>query len=168
MQINGALFVILYFLTLYNANEKTMFRFILSFTLLFGILIGCSNAQENEIQDLLLMQQFAWNEGNIDSFMQGYLMSDSLRFVGSGGEVRGWHSTLERYKRNYPTPEAMGTLQFDLHEIRLLGQNHAMIYGSYTLQRTDSQSNGLFTLIALDTSSGWRIIHDHTSAVELP
>ncbi len=133
-----------------------------------SILIGCSYAQENEILDLLLLQQNAWNGGDIDSFMEGYLNSDSLRFIGSGGEVRGWHSTLERYKQNYPTRDAMGTLTFDLHEIRLLGTDHAMIFGGYTLQRLTERSTGLFTLIATNTSNGWRIIHDHTSAVELP
>lgn len=145
-----------------------MFRFIQFNAILLVILIGCSSAQDNEIRDLLLMQQTAWNAGDIESFMQGYLKSDSLRFVGSGGEVRGWHSTLERYQQSYPTRQAMGTLSFELHEIRPLGQKHAMIFGSYTLQRQMERLTGLFTLIAMDTPNGWRIIHDHTSVVDLP
>ncbi len=147
-----------------------MFRSILFFwaILLTGLVIGCSTTQERDIRELLQMQQDAWNAGDIETFMQGYLNSDSLRFVGSGGEVRGWQSTLERYHRAYPDREAIGTLSFDLREIRMLGRRHAMIFGAYTLERENDQPTGLFTLIAEYTEDGWRIIHDHTSADPIP
>ncbi|MXX97081.1 MAG: nuclear transport factor 2 family protein [Rhodothermaceae bacterium] len=149
-----------------NARGVAMFRSILFLgtILLTGLVIGCSATQESDIQNLLQMQQDAWNAGDIETFMQGYLNSDSLRFVGSGGEVRGWQSTLDRYHRAYPDREAMGTLSFDLREIRMLGRRHAMIFGAYTLERDNDQPTGLFTLIAEYTEDGWRIIHDHTSA----
>jgi len=145
-----------------------MFRLIVGFPLIAGILIGCSNGQEEEIRDLLLMQQNAWNTGDLETFMQGYINSDSLRFVGSQGEVRGWQTTLNRYQRGYPTQDEMGVLTFDLREIRMLGRGHAMIFGAYTVQRHTDRLSGLFTLIAKDTSNGWRIIHDHTSANSNP
>ncbi len=112
------------------------------------------------------MQQDAWNAGDIETFMQGYLNSDSLRFVGAGGEVRGWQSTLEKYQQGYPDREAMGTLSFELREIQMLGRKHALIFGAYTLERENDQPTGLFTLIAENTEDGWRLIHDHTSATQ--
>lgn len=143
-----------------------MFRHTVGVLLIASILAGCSNGQEGDIRALLLMQQNAWNAGDLETFMQGYMNSDSIRFVGSHGEIRGWQTTLERYQRGYPTRNEMGTLSFDLHEIRILGREHAMIFGSYTVQRRADRLSGLFTLIAQDTSNGWRIIHDHTSATD--
>ena len=144
-----------------------MFRSICfwGYTFLVVSLVGCTTiSSEEEIRDVLQMQQAAWNAGDIETFMQGYLNSDSLRFVGSGGEVRGWQSTLERYYKAYPDQQSMGTLSFELREIRMLGSRHAMIFGAYTLDLDNDQPSGLFTLIARRTEDGWRIIHDHTSA----
>ena len=131
-------------------------------------LLNDSMAQKDAIRDILLTQQDAWNAGDIQTFMQGYLNSDSLRFVGSSGEIRGWQSTLERYRRAYPDRAAMGKLTFDLRDIRLFGQKYAMIFGRYTLERENDQPTGHFTLIAEYTQDGWRIIHDHTSADTAP
>ena len=144
-----------------------MFRHSVGVLLIASILTGCSNGQEDDIRALLLMQQNAWNAADLETFMQGYIHSDSLRFVGSHGEIRGWETTLERYQRAYPTRDEMGTLSFDLHEIRMLGREHAMIFGAYTVQRRTDRLSGLFTLIAQETSNGWRIVHDHTSATDL-
>ena len=149
----------------------TMFRsaFFPGFIFLAALITGCTTiSQEQEIRNVLQEQQNAWNAGDIKTFMQGYLNSDSLRFVGSGGEVRGWQPTLERYSAAYPDRQSMGVLSFDLREIRMLDSRHAMIFGAYTLERDGDRPSGLFTLIAERTRDGWRIIHDHTSADAKP
>ncbi|MCY4159415.1 MAG: nuclear transport factor 2 family protein [Bacteroidetes bacterium] len=142
--------------------------YFLTAILFTGVFSSCTTPPQEELRHILQKQQNAWNAGDIETFMQGYLNSDSLRFVGSGGEVRGWQSTLERYRRTYPDLEAMGHLSFDLREIRMLGSRHAMVFGAYTLERSDDQLSGLFTLIAEHTEDGWRIVHDHTSADSIP
>ena len=151
---------------------NTMFRPLRMFSfgsiLLTGLLMGCAPPQEDAIREVLQMQQDAWNAGDIETFMQGYLNSDSLRFAGSSGEIRGWQSTLERYHRVYPDRAAMGTLTFDLREIRMLSDKHAMVFGAYALERENDQPTGLFTLILDYTEGGWRIVHDHTSADQIP
>lgn len=151
---------------------KAMFRSLkmlfLGLILLTGLFMGCASPQEDAIHEVLQMQQDAWNAGDIESFMQGYLKSDSLRFAGSSGEIRGWQSTLERYHRVYPDRAAMGTLTFDLREIRMLSNKHAMVFGAYALERENDQPTGLFTLILEYTEEGWHIVHDHTSADQIP
>ena len=49
------------------------------------------------IMKVLDFQQSAWNDGNIDSFMNGYIKSNDLVFSGSGGPIYGWENTKERY-----------------------------------------------------------------------
>ena len=132
--------------------------------------MGCtsdSDSAEEAITALLMAQQEAWNSGDINAFMAGYLESDELRFVSSSGEIRGWDSTLARYHRAYPDRAAMGQLTFGIKEIQILGSQHALIFGSYALERTNDRPTGLFTLLATNTRQGWRIVHDHTSADEL-
>ncbi len=140
----------------------------LGLILLTGLLMGCASPQDDAIREVLQMQQDAWNAGDIETFMQGYLKSDSLRFAGSSGEIRGWQSTLERYHSVYPDRAAMGTLTFDLRDIRMLSNKHAMVFGAYALERENDQPTGLFTLILEYTGEGWRIVHDHTSADQIP
>ena len=142
-----------------------MFR--ISMVLFAGFLGACSTSDKDQpLRDLLQMQQDAWNDGDLEAYMQGYLKNDRLRFVGDNGESRGWQFILDGYRHNYPDREAMGVLSFDLREIRHLGAGYAMIFGSYTLERTYDQPTGLFTLIAEHTEHGWRITHDHTSDIK--
>lgn len=123
-----------------------------------------STDAEEAVMALLMAQQDAWNAGDIDAFMEGYLQSDDLRFVSSGGEIRGWDSTLARYYRTYPDRAAMGQLTFNIKEVRVLSAQFAFIYGAYALERADDRPTGLFTLLAANSRQGWRIVHDHTSA----
>ena len=65
---------------------------------------------EAQIRAVLDMQSAAWNRGDIDTFMTGYWKSEETEFVGASGITRGWRAVLERYRRNYPDPKAMGRL----------------------------------------------------------
>ncbi len=136
--------------------------------LILGMVCGCARTadQEEALTALLMEQQDAWNRGDVEAFMDGYVRSDALRFVSSSGEIRGWQPTLERYLRTYPDRAAMGTLTFEVHEIRLLSARYAFVFGGYALMRESDQPTGLFTLLAERTPEGWRIVHDHTSKLE--
>ena len=61
-----------------------------------------SEKDKNEISLLLDKQVEAWNEGNLEKFMETYWKSDELSFVGSRGPTYGWEATLGNYKKGYP------------------------------------------------------------------
>lgn len=138
--------------------------------LLFCILISaCSvpqhfnkNDWRSSITAVLMSQQKAWNEGNIESFIDGYWKSDSLSFTGSGGRVTGWQKTLERYKRTYPGKAAMGQLTFEILHMDRLGPKAAVMLGRYTLLREKDSPSGLFTLVWKFIDGRWVIVSDHT------
>ena len=115
---------------------------------------------------LLAEQQEAWNSGDVEAFMESYLRADALRFVSSSGEIRGWRPTLERYLRTYPDRAAMGTLTFEVREVRMLSHRYVFVFGAYELVREHDQPSGLFTLLVARTDQGWRIVHDHTSQLD--
>ena len=121
-------------------------------------------ADEAAIRAVLHQQVEAWNRGAIDAFMDGYARTDSLRFASGGTVHTGWQATLDRYHRTYPDRAAMGTLTFDLHAVRVLSAQWAVVFGGYQLERAEDRPSGLFTLLFEKRPEGWRIVHDHTSA----
>jgi ketosteroid isomerase-like protein len=114
---------------------------------------------------ILSAQQKAWNQGDVDTFLEGYWHSPELTFSGSSGIARGWDGVLARYKKNYPDRLAMGQLDFSDLEFRFLGADNALVLGHWHLARTNRDIGGVFSLVWQRFPEGWRIIHDHTSAV---
>jgi ketosteroid isomerase-like protein len=124
----------------------------------------CLRAQDKQaILKVMADQTIAWNNGDIDGFMQGYWKSDSLLFVGSKAPVHGWQSTLERYKKSYPDKAAMGLLKFTILKVDLLDANNAFMLGGWHLQREKDAPGGYFTLWFKKIDGQWKIVVDHTS-----
>jgi ketosteroid isomerase-like protein len=121
---------------------------------------------QGAIRKILDAQQAAWNEGNVDAFLEGYWHSSDLTFSGSGGIARGWDGVLARYKKNYPDRATMGQLDFSDLEFHFLGKDAALVLGHWHLSRAQGDIGGVFSLVWQRFPEGWRIIHDHTSAVE--
>jgi beta-aspartyl-peptidase (threonine type) len=117
------------------------------------------------ITKILDAQEKNWNEGNVDAFLEGYWHSPDLTFSGTGGIARGWDGVLARYKKNYPDRAAMGQLDFYDLEFRFLGQDAALVLGHWHLARAQGDIGGVFSLVWQRFPEGWRIVHDHTSAV---
>lgn len=134
----------------------------------FGRPAEGQDADRKAIQGVLQAQQVAWNRGDVDAFVVGYWQSPELTFSGSTGVSRGWNSVLARYKKNYPDRATMGVLDFSELEFRFLGPDAALVLGKWHLQREKGDVGGVFTLVWQRFPEGWKIIHDHTSAVEPP
>jgi len=122
-------------------------------------------AEREAISAILSAQQTAWNRGDVDAFLVGYWRSPELTFSGSSGVARGWDGVRARYKKNYPDKTAMGKLDFSELEFRFLGPDVALVLGKWHLQREKDELGGVFTLVWQRFPDGWKIIHDHTSAV---
>lgn len=118
------------------------------------------------IEAVLRAQETAWNRGDVDAFLTGYWHSTELTFFGNSGVSRGWDGVLARYKKNYPDRAAMGQLDFSQLEFRFLGPDAALVLGHWHLKRDKGDIGGVFSLVWQRFPEGWKIIHDHTSAVE--
>jgi len=125
-------------------------------------------ADREAITAVLTSQQSAWNRGDVRAFLTGYWRSPELTFSGSSGVARGWDAVLARYKKNYPDRAAMGQLDFSNLEFRFLGPDAALVLGHWHLKREKDDLGGVFTLVWQRFPDGWKIIHDHTSAVVPP
>ena len=117
-----------------------------------------------EIRSVLQAQQDAWNQGDIDGFMNGYARAASTVFISEDTLRRGWQTVRDRYRKKYSSRAKMGRLTFSDLEIRLLSSDSAVASGRWKLNRASDQPHGRFTLILKRLPEGWRIVHDHTSA----
>ena len=123
-----------------------------------------AKSQDKEaILKVLHTQEQAWNAGDIDRFMEGYLKSDSLMFVGSSGPTYGYETVKANYKKNYPGKSGMGKLTFTIKKVELLCGDTAFVMGAFHLKRDQDEPKGHFTLIFKKFKDGWKIISDHSS-----
>jgi ketosteroid isomerase-like protein len=119
---------------------------------------------QNEIRRVLDAQVAAWNQGDIEGFMDGYARGDETTFVSGDTVTRGWQTVLDRYRRGYTSRERMGTLTFSELTIDVINRDTAIVLGRWQLQRTSDVPRGRFTLIFRRHAGAWRIVHDHTSS----
>jgi ketosteroid isomerase-like protein len=138
------------------------------FILISILLVQQLSAQNKQsdvkaIASILDNQITAWNKGDLDAFMAGYLKSDSLVFIGKAGPTYGYQNTLENYKKSYPDTNHMGKLNFDIVSMKPLDQDYYFVIGKWYLKRPVGDVNGVFTLLLRKTKDGWKIIADHSS-----
>jgi len=114
------------------------------------------------IRDVMNKQIEAWNNGDIDTFMQTYWKSDSLMLV-SAPPTYGWQTTLEHYKNHYPDTAAMGKLSFNLIKLNQLSPEYYFVIGEWHLKRSMGDVGGYFTLLFKKINGNWVIVVDHTS-----
>ncbi len=116
-----------------------------------------------EILDVLAKQKAAWNEGDIEGFMNYYWRSEDFTFQSGNNRILGWDALLARYEKNY-SGENRGILDFKEIIVKYLSENTALVLGRWEVKRKDELLGGLFTLVLQRKAEGWRIIHDHTSS----
>ena len=123
-------------------------------------------AQGDEIRAMMSRSEAAWNRGDLAAFAKDYEDSPDTTFIGRDITHGGTQAILDRYRRGYPTREAMGTLTFSEISVRPLGKDYALANGRFALKRTPAgggDAAGRFTLVLHRTKAGWKIIHDHSS-----
>jgi len=117
----------------------------------------------------------AWNAGDLDRFMTGYVRTNELTFTAGGRVVRGYDALQQRYQTTYGNSKAsMGQLRFEKIEVWELGPNFALALGEWILllppkapnSGLGEQVRGIFSLVLERTGDGWKILHDHTSRLD--
>jgi uncharacterized protein (TIGR02246 family) len=134
---------------------------------LFLCLVPLLQAQNADVTAVLTHSQEAWNRGDLATFASYYEDSPETTFIGKEVVRGGVQAILARYRKAYPTHEAMGTLEFSEIVVRSLAPDLALVTGRFHLERTAAgggNASGRYTLILRKTPAGWKIIHDHTSS----
>jgi len=132
--------------------------------LIFSLESFAQTAKDKQaILNVLENQRLNWNKGDLEAFMQGYVKSDSLLFVGSKGPTYGWQQTLDNYKKTYSGKAGMGQLTFGIKKVNFLNKDVAFVLGSWHLKRQQDEPQGYFTLLFKKLNGNWKIFVDHSS-----
>lgn len=117
---------------------------------------------EDIVRATLRAQAAAWNEGNLDAFMETYWKNDALKFV-SGGEItKGWSATMKRYRERYADANGLGQLGLGQMDVELVTDDVAVVTGRFNHTKDAVPSSGSFSLVMRRDRGAWRIVHDHT------
>ncbi len=138
---------------------------ILLFTMSLIFLFSCKPytdevQDKKEIKSILMKQQQAWSNNDIDGFMDGYWKSDSLKFYSGAKLNKGWQKTLDNYKVRYPTKAHSGKLEFTIADITQINPNAYWVMGEYHLFRDMGNANGTFLIIFKRINGEWKIVAD--------
>ncbi len=118
--------------------------------------------EKEQILNIMSTQEKAWNNADLEGFMQAYWKSDKLKFIGKSGIKYGWQLTLDNYKKSYPDKAAMGTLHFDVLQVEII-KDTAFVLGKWQLSRVQDTLKGFYTLYWKKIDGQWKIIIDHSS-----
>jgi ketosteroid isomerase-like protein len=138
----------------------------LFFLIAFPLVINACFAQSGDRAQILKVlsdQTTAWNNGDLDKFMAGYLTSDSLMMIGKSGITYGYQNILDNYKRNYTGESQMGKLFFDILEVKRLSAEYYFVVGKWFLKRSAGDVGGHYTLLFRKIKGKWMIVADHSS-----
>ena len=105
-------------------------------------------------------QEIAWSSNDLEGFMKGYLKSDSLKFYGKFGLTKGWQQTLNNYKKDYPTKDHSGSLQFEIIDLSTIEDQSYWVMGTYFLSRNVGDTKGVFMIIFKKIAGEWKIVAD--------
>ncbi len=140
---------------------------------LIVMLVACATPRsfaptdDTAVRGVLEAQKSAWNRGDLEGYMAGYLHSGDLVFTAGGKLRRGWQETFDKYRAKYGSDQAtMGHLEFAILGVQPLGADGAIVLGRWTLTDTPAAGGGIFSVALARTAAGWRIVHDHTSSEE--
>lgn len=146
-----------------------MVRFLSTFCLIFTLVLCCpAEPLQTEVQSALTQGMEAWNRGDLDTFLKGYVQGPEMTYTASGRVVRGIDELRARYQKAYGTSrETMGQLRFTDIEVWPLGEGYALAMGKWAVdfgvRSKEPKSGGIFSLVLRKTPEGWLILHDHTS-----
>ena len=136
---------------------------VLSLLLGISVFSAAQSKDEKAITQLLQEQVVAWNNFDLETFMQGYWKNDSLMFIGKTGVTYGWQNTLDNYKKGYPNKEAMGDFTSTIIQMKRLSKKFYSVTGKWYLKRSIGDATGHYTLLLQKINGKWYIISDHSS-----
>jgi uncharacterized protein (TIGR02246 family) len=117
---------------------------------------------ESEIRARLDSTALGWNRGDLAAYLAVYT-PDASEMLADG--VAHGVDRIERTMREgfWRTGKPLQQLHYEHVEVRMLGVDHALVTGQYILTGADKPARtGWFTTVWARTTSGWKMIHDHS------
>lgn len=149
-----------------------MSRFI--FLCLVSLILSCSPPQaESEIDydgaskgilEVFGKLETDWNNGDMKSYMEGFLNDPGFSYVTNDEIVYGWQMAFGKYLYQYPTPESMGRIRMITEQLEIISDAMAFQIGQQFFLDDDKTiiSSGFFTFQWKKVGDQWFIARNHT------
>jgi ketosteroid isomerase-like protein len=106
----------------------------------------------------------AWNDKNVNGYLDAYWNSEKTRYVSGDTVVRGKTQIANRIHDN----GIQGKLSTHDMEINYIGSEDAVVFARFLLVLVDSgeqqHTRGVFTVHVRRFAGNWKIVSDHSSA----
>lgn len=127
-----------------------------------------ARAGDEVIRRILAANAAAWNEGNLDAFMGGYVTGADLILIKNAVVTTGWRDVKKAYEADIAANAGMGRLAFENLEVSMTSQDVATVVGRYVLTQGDAVSAGVITLVMKSNDGQWRIVQETRVATAQP
>ena len=120
---------------------------------------------QGAVQRMLDESATAWNDGQLEGFIDDYLVAPTTTYIGGSGLIIGYDGIRERYAPLFEPGAERDSLRFESLRVRGLGPLYALASARWVLHRDGVVTgSGPFTIVLRRTGTGWQIIHDHSSS----
>jgi uncharacterized protein (TIGR02246 family) len=135
----------------------------------FGATSNESKPDAQLIYELLVKMLDRWNAHDIDGHLDVYWRSPDLLVVVDSEEFNGWQQLHDSYINGYPDRNAMGFIQPNRIQVKLLKPDLALAltWWSVTFPSSKQKLMGTTTMNVQKFDNGWKIVAAHTSIAQM-
>ena len=103
-----------------------------------------------------------WNKGDLPSFMKMYTDASTMMMPTGPAGLSTIRDLYEKHYFNGTMPKQ--NLHYDELKVTMLGEKYALLTGKFTLSGNNlPERSGRYSLVMISTTTGWKILHDHSS-----
>ncbi|MBY0422623.1 MAG: DUF4440 domain-containing protein, partial [Parvularculaceae bacterium] len=119
------------------------------------------------VKSTVMAQAAAWNDGDLQGFMNGFWNDPGFVFIAGSTVTRGWQETYKRYRDSYGESGDLGRLQYTDLDAKMLTPESASVVGRYAFSRGAASSAGALTLVLRRFEGAWRVVQ-HQMVTDAP
>jgi len=116
-----------------------------------------ARSTEDLIRNIFAANAAAWNEGNLDAYMRGYVNSAGVVYIEDAIVTAGWGPLRKSFEKEISSAGEMGRLTFADLNVRMTTDNVATVVGKYSLARSQSSESGVVSIVMNQVEGRWRI-----------
>jgi hypothetical protein len=126
---------------------------------------GVTKPDAQQVYELVLKMLDRWNAHDIEGYLETYWKSPELLVVVDSEQFLGWRQLHDSYLNGYPIRTAMGFIQPDRIQVKLLTPNLALALTWWSVSFPSSKQAliGNSTMNLEKFADGWKIVASHTS-----
>ena len=121
-----------------------------------------SQSDETAIITAMKNSEDDWNKGNLPGFMKMYTDASTMMMPTGPTGLSSIRDLYEKHYFNGKMPKQ--NLRYDELKVTMLGEKYALLTGKFTLSGNNlPERSGRYSLVMIHTTTGWKILHDHSS-----